>query len=337
MTHEPQSQSSSQPTRFDHRGSLRGWIDRGQRTRLTLAGPDRIKALNNLLTNDIKKLKVGTGCEAFVTSLQGKTLGYLTVLAAELELWLLGSPPLASSIVPHLQKYTVFEQVELIDRTATTGEIHLLVDGDDLESLARLLGFTNAPATPLAHQDLEDGSLILREAPTGQVGLTVIAESGRIKEIQQLLTVQGLEPLDPQRFEAARIRQGTPEFGRDVKPENLPQELQRDDLAISFVKGCYIGQETVARIDALGHVNKVLRGLLLESDDRRVPADGTPLILDGKPVGVVTSAVLDAEADQVIGLGYVRGAFATPGTLLQWQWQDTPLVATVVALPNSAD
>ena len=326
---------SPPPSTFDARRSPRGWLNRGERTRLTLAGADRVKALNNLVTNDIKKLKVGAGCEAFATSLQGKTLGYLSVLATDRELWLLGSAALASSVVPHLQKYTVFEEVELVDRSTTTGEIHLLVN-EDREELARLLGFSSAPVDPLTHHGQEDGGLIFSEAPTGHPGLTVIAERERIRQMEQILMSHGWEALDPQWFEAARIRQGTPEFGRDVKPENLPQEVQRDALAISFVKGCYIGQETVARIDALGHVNKVLRGLVFESPDRSIPADGTPLSVDGKPAGVVTSAAWDSESDEVIGLGYARGAFASPGTVLQWDCQGVPRVARVVALPNPA-
>ena len=108
-----------------------------------------------------------------------------------------------------------------------------------------------------------------------------------------------------------RIEAGTPIFGQDITPDNLPQEVGRDAKAISFVKGCYLGQETVARIDALGHVNKILRGWTM--DGKELPVPLAKIEAEGKSVGVVTSSAFSKKRGCVVGLGYIRTAHAREG------------------------
>src|SRR3954470_4380344 len=104
------------------------WIDRSDRERLTLTGPDRAKFLHNYCTNDIKKLAAGQGCEAFITSLQGKTIGYLSVLAGEADLLLRTDPGGWSLVLPHFAKYGVFDDVAWRDDRESTYEVHFLGD-----------------------------------------------------------------------------------------------------------------------------------------------------------------------------------------------------------------
>jgi folate-binding protein YgfZ len=116
--------------------------------------------------------------------------------------------------------------------------------------------------------------------------------------------------------EAARIAAGAPLWGREITDTNLPQELNRDAKLISFTKGCYLGQETVARIDALGHVNRLLVGLRAAGKD--VPAIWAELQSeDGKAIGAVTSATFSHRLGGAIALGYVRRALAVPGSVVQ--------------------
>jgi folate-binding protein YgfZ len=110
----------------------------------------------------------------------------------------------------------------------------------------------------------------------------------------------------------ARIEAGTPLFGQDITEKNLPQEVARDALAISFTKGCYLGQETVARIDALGHVNQTLCGLRFAGPDS--PPPGTELTIDDKVVAHVTSAAFSPRLGGPLALGYVRRGHTLPGT-----------------------
>jgi folate-binding protein YgfZ len=114
-------------------------------------------------------------------------------------------------------------------------------------------------------------------------------------------------------FEVLRVEHATPLFGRDISDDNLPQDVDRDAQAISFRKGCYLGQETVARLDALGHVNRKLCRLVF--DTAELPVPGTALMQGEKQVGTITSAV-HSPAYGAIGLGYVRRECFAAGTLL---------------------
>ena len=102
-----------------------GLFDRSDRRRIAITGPDRAKFLHNLLTNDVKRLPVGKGCEAFVTSPQGKTLAFVTVLAGENEILLRTDAAAIDALLPHLQKYGVFDDVTIEDISDTTFEYHL--------------------------------------------------------------------------------------------------------------------------------------------------------------------------------------------------------------------
>ena len=147
---------------------------------------------------------------------------------------------------------------------------------------------------------------LVRESPAGCPGLTVIGEEPAAGSVKDSLLEHGrdlgLIEVDAASFEVLRIEAGTPVFGKEVTEKNLPQEFGRDDRAISFVKGCYLGQETVARIDALGHVNQVLKGLRLEPGSP-CPRPGSPLEHEGKRVGVVTSAAFSPRAECSRGAG----------------------------------
>ena len=170
--------------------------------------------------------------------------------------------------LPHFQKYGLFDDIVLEDRSETTFEFHLA--GPRAEELIRISGGKLPAPGELAHVAAAVADcplLIIRESPTGRPGLTMIGARSSAAKVAGVLRLQGqdlgLAELDLESFEVLRIEAGTPVFGRDVTEKNLPQEIGRDAQAINFVKGCYLGQETVARLDALGHVNQILKGLLL--------------------------------------------------------------------------
>jgi folate-binding protein YgfZ len=296
-------------------------IDRSDRARLEVSGPDRAKFLHNLTTQEVKRLSEGRGAEAFVTSPQGKTLGYVTLLAGSDRVLVRADPGGTGGILPHLVKYGVFDDVIVDEVSVGTFEIH--VAGPKFEEIVEraYAGAAELPETgELRHRvvPLAAGMLwLVRESPLGVPGLTLIGRRGAAGAVGDILRSAGeglnLVGLDPETAEALRIEAGVPVFGRDVTPDNLPQEVGRDDQAISFVKGCYLGQETVARIDAVGHVNKQLCGLFLDGGRADVPKPGTPIEVDGKSVGTVTSAAFSPGAGRPIALGYVKMAHARPG------------------------
>jgi folate-binding protein YgfZ len=142
--------------------------------------------------------------------------------------------------------------------------------------------------------------------------LLLSGESDAVTSLAGSLRKAGVAEIESTVYEQVRIESGWPEFGRDISRQNLPQEIDRDSRAISFEKGCYLGQETVARIDAFGHVNQKLVGLKFSTPD--VPAAGTELIRDGKTVGTVTSAVFSPRLSAALAMGYVRREHNILGT-----------------------
>lgn len=309
------------------------FLDRSDRVRLAVTGPDRAKFLHNLTTNDVKRLPAGQGVEAFVTSPQGKTLGYVTLLAADDRVLVRTDPGGADRVVPHFQKYGLFDDVTLDDTSARTFEFHLAGPGAEAA-----VGGTLPEPGDLRHAPVAVAGAavrVVRESPLGVPGLTVLGDLADADAVRAALGVgAGSVALDPATAEALRIEAGTPAFGRDVSADNLPQEVARDDRAINFVKGCYLGQETVARIDALGHVNKLLRLLHLEGGAADVPPAGAVIEVEGKAVGVVTSAAFSPGRGAPVALGYVRAAHAGAGTAVGVAFGGTTRAAVVADLPG---
>jgi folate-binding protein YgfZ len=165
--------------------------------------------------------------------------------------------------------------------------------------------------------------------------VTFIVPRERAAVQRKQFEYQGLEPATDSDFDPLRILAGIPVFGRDITPDNLPQEVGRDAKAISFVKGCYLGQETVARIDAIGHVNKVLRGLRFSAPEGVAP--GVALAKDGKTVGAITSSAVDPRNGRSVGMGYVRVACAEVGTVLDLLGNSPGTTAEVCDFPIPMD
>lgn len=312
------------------------WVDRTDRSRLHVTGPDRAKLLHNLTTNDLRRLPAGQGCEAFVTSLQGKTLGFVVALVGDDRIVIRSDAGALAGLLPHFQKYGALEDVAVQDQSDQSFEYHLL--GPQAGPLLTSLGAQLPPTDDFAHHATTLAGhpiLLVRETPTVDPGLTVIGETQDEPAIAQAITQAGpgfgLVRMAPDQFDALRIEAGTPVYGRDVTEANLPQELDRDRRAISFTKGCYLGQETVARLDALGHVNKILRGLIFES--ATPPPPGSALARDGKPAGTVTSAAASVRGGTAIGLAMIRVAHAEIGTALVCQYDGVEIAARVAAFP----
>jgi tRNA-modifying protein YgfZ len=329
--------------KFDRITEHAGLFDRSDRCRLAVSGPDRAKFLNNLMTNDVKRLPVGKGCEAFVTSTQGRTIAFVIVLATEDAISLGTDPGGMQGLLPHLEKYGVFDDIAIEDQSASTFEFHLA--GAAADEIVRQCGGQLPEIVELAHVRTElrgQPVRLIRESPAGLPGLTVIGTTetaGSVKEsVFAAAGGMGLVEACPSVFEVLRIEAGTPVFGKDITEKNLPQEIGRDARAINFVKGCYLGQETVARLDALGHVNQILRGLVFEPGSDCPPSGAT--LEDGdKRVGVVTSSAFSPARNASVALGMVRTSHAEPGTKVTIRVGDgqAPIAATVSDTPILAN
>lgn len=295
------------------------------RTQIELTGTDRQKFLHNFCTNDINKLQPGQACEAFVTNVQGKVLGHIFVFAAPDSLWIETVPHVGEQLFGHLDRYLITEDVELTDRTDEFDEFY--VTGPTAANLLSEAGFEVTDMEPITHQIFPFGesiAVIHRVDWFGAPGYLISVEKNTSNTLREKLPLS-----EPELFEALRILARFPHYGIDITEENLAQEIGRTESAISFTKGCYLGQEPIARIDSMGHVNRELK--LLNCEAGPVPAAGAVILSadSEKEAGRVTSATLHPETDQPIALGYVSRGSAKPGTKLTVQANGTSIAAIV--------
>lgn len=308
-----------------------------------VVGRDAARVANNLCTAPLLQLTPNTGCEAFFTDIRGKTLGHFCVFATDQGLRLIGAGNQAETIAAHFDRYTIREDAVVTDRT--NDFIGLLVDHQTLIELEGELDFgqTLSPNS-LACSKLETpntgGELAAYQVPWlgmdpvnggGLGGRPAVLIAGTPDALQSWMTRSqpklqsiGADMLDTAQFHAMRVKAGFPWYGADLDDKNLPQEIDRDSMAISFTKGCYLGQETVARLDALGQVQKKL--VLWQINAAKQPPVDTQLTVGENVVGRLTSVVPGDHPDQWLALGYARRTHFEPGSVAQWKGEGEAVV-----------
>lgn len=312
-------------------------VRRAGRESIRFRGPDCVTFLNNLTTNDVKSLEPGAGCETFFTSLQGKTIGFGTLHRQADGLLYRTDAGGVEALIPTLEKYGVFDDVAWERPRSIECEWHLL--GPACARILQDMGIELSLDRECAHITCElDGASIIAivDSSLGSPGVCFLGVESNITYLNKLIArfdsgstlVIGDE--SEAIGEGLRILAGTPRFGFEVTPDRLPQELGRDTRAISFKKGCYLGQETVARIDALGHVNRMLKGVVFDASSAIAP--GAVCDEAGKQVAVVTSiAPHPSDETKRVALGFVRVKDATDGRVLTFQQPGGESVAGLVA------
>ncbi len=294
-------------------------------TLIEISGTDRASFLHNLCTADIKSLPVGEGCELFFTDVRGRTIGYGWVVAESDSLVVATEPGQADTILAHLDRYLIRENVQLFDRTALWQQVILC--GERAEAIVENEWNIQLGASDFshAHGTIESIDMHCGRIPFyGVPGFTIRTACDDRETVAAQLESHAVE-CDASIFEFLRIRAGTPRFGVDITDANLPQEIDRDRQAISFNKGCYLGQETVARIDALGQVQKLFRRLQIHTEDA-IPSPGTNIEHEEKSVGRITSAIRSPADAHVFALGFVRRPQANPGTRLHCSCGDVDVI-----------
>jgi folate-binding protein YgfZ len=292
-----------------------GFVDLSGRTQVELLGRDRQSFLHNLCTHDIRRLRPGEGCEAFITNVQARCLGHGFVFATPESLVLDTSPAQAAKLFAHFDHYHITEDVQWIDRSGDWAE--LLLAGPDAPAWVAQLSGGNSLQPMYAHGAVRCGeaSAWVRRVPmTAAPNYLLAAVRSDMPAIERQLISDRAARCSAAAFHMARVEQGFPWYGWDISESNLPQEVNRNQAAISFQKGCYLGQETVARIDALGHVNRI--AVRVACDRPEAPPPGAPLSVDGQVVGEVTSSAESPPLGTALALAYVRRQFAPSGTHL---------------------
>ncbi|MBC8873654.1 MAG: folate-binding protein YgfZ [Planctomycetes bacterium] len=293
-----------------------GVVDVSDRTQIEITGKDRVAFLNGFCTNDVEKLVPGAGCEAFLTNAKGKIVAYVYVFCRAESLILETTPGQGSAIISHLNRYVIREDVQIRDLGDQWGE--LCIAGEESEvALQGAIGEATPPERMgfIACQIRETSIFLHRTALAP--GPCFLA-STTTKELEKVITALvdvGAIPCSAEALEIVRVESRSPSYGRDITDENFPQEVGRDDQAISFTKGCYLGQETVARIDARGHVNRFLVGV--KADAARALEPGEELASAGRTVGRITSAVWSPRFKAPLALAYVRRGHHLQGGSLE--------------------
>jgi folate-binding protein YgfZ len=298
-----------------------GLVDRAGRGRLALTGPDAKTFLHGQITNDIEALEPGHGCYAALLTHKGKMLADLRVLDLGDELLLGCERAGLQELFNMIRRYKLGSDVELHKRTVEMGELSLIGPRARAVAGADALG---ADEHDNLRAEIAGHAVVLVAA---DVGVDVFCSAEHAAAVRAALLAAGAEEVSEAAAEVVRVERGRPRYGIDLDDSVIPQEAALNERAVSFTKGCYVGQETVARLFYRGKPNRHLRGLRLS-----MPAEtGTPLRLGEKAVGRIGSAVV-SPGHGPIALALVRRE-ATPGDTLTVG--DGAASAEVVDLPFS--
>jgi folate-binding protein YgfZ len=252
-----------------------GVLDRSERGKLALTGSDAKSFLQGQVTNDVERLSPGRGCYAAFLTPKGKMLGDLRILDTGEELLLDTERVSLQSLFNMIRRFSVGYDVRLHKRTLERGLISLL--GPESEQVA---GVAELEPVEHAHRAAAVGGIEVRAIRTRR-GVDFLCESSDSEILIELLLERGAVPVSEDAVECLRVEDGQPRYGADLDDSVIPQEAGLNERAVSFTKGCYVGQETVARLYYRGKPNRHLRGLVLSA----LASSGEELSLDGRVVG----------------------------------------------------
>ena len=290
------------------------------RALIEVGGGDRVRWLDGMLSNDVTGLQIGSensGCYATALTAKGRIVADLHVLVRATVFWLETAAAAVPKLIEHFERHLIADDVSLRDRSSSIDR--LAVEGP---LAGRLLERVAAGAMGLAADcctDLRIGGtevVAARYGWSGEVGFQLLVPAGSGETVAKAIEAAGFEPelvaASEKTFEILRIEAGTPRFGAEIDETVLPAEA-RLGRAVSQSKGCYVGQEVVARMEAAGRVSHLLVGLAM--GESPLPEPGSEIAAAGKRVGEVTSSCQSALAGS-IALGFVRVAHSAIGTEL---------------------
>jgi folate-binding protein YgfZ len=296
------------------------FVNRSDRGRIVVSGEDRRSYLQGLLTNDVAALTAGQGCYAAYLTAQGRMIADLHVYELGDVVLLTTAGDVKDTVMARLDQFIFGEDVQLGDVTSSFAQIAVVgpaashavasvIDGADAAALAALPEHGNRRA-----QFAGSPAIVARVSDTGEPGFDLFVESRRAGALEAALAAAEVPPLDASTADAIRIESGVAAFHRDMDEDTIPLEAGIESRAISFTKGCYVGQEVIIRVMHRGHgrVARKLVGIVFEGS--QVPVPGVPVHAGEREIGRVTSSALSPSLRKPIALGYLHRDFVEPGT-----------------------
>lgn len=295
--------------------------------RLHATGADGLDLLNRLSTNKVDELAPGHGTPTILTTENGRILDLIQVVNVGDHILMITSPRTQQSIIEWLDKYTIMEDLTIEDVSSETAMLALI--GPEA---GELLGLTPGQGTQTSisvhNIDLGGTDVVAVEQPLGTLSrYWLVCPQDSAAGLWEHLTGAGAVPVGATAMDAVRVNLGIPEHGPELGEPYNPLEAGLAG-SVDFAKGCYIGQEVIARLDTYKKVQKYLVSLRFEASASVTAGD--ELLEEGQPVGTVTSVAPEATDGVLMGLGYVKAASATTGVVLDISGQEN-VSATIEA------
>lgn len=313
-----------------------GITDFSHRGRVRLTGEDRAKYLHRIISNDVEGLSAGEGNYATILTNRGKLIADMSVYVLEETITIETNADTTQILAQELDKYLIADDVVIEDVTDRTGMIG--IHGSKSADLLRNafgLHVDGLQEHHTAAHSVEDRWMVcIRANETGEIGYNLYTASESMEWLWDAALTKGREfgayPVGLTALNLLRVEAGIPRYGAELTDSIIPLEAELKN-ALDFEKGCYIGQEIVARMHYRGHPNRLLRGFKIDHDTP--PAQGSRIFNGEKEVGWITSAVNSPTLGETIGIGYVRTAFTDAGSEVEIETAASRVKATVVLLP----
>ena len=306
-----------------------GLIDLSERGRIRVSGSEAVMFLNGLITNDMKTMAKHRWMPAAFPTVQGRLIGAVRVIRAADPIFLIDTDAAShEGVLKTISRFTMAGDFYVTDVTAQTSMF--TIQGKQAAAVSEKVlraGLYDLPRYYVVDIVWQNSIVtILRATHTSEDGFDIVVEADKAAALREALEQAGAQPVSAEAAEILRLEAGIARHGRDMDETNVIPETNLDD-AVSYTKGCYVGQEIVVRIKHRGHVAKKLTGLRFETERRIEP--GAILKADGKEIGRVTSSVVSPKVGS-IGLGYVRYEYLDAAKKLLL---DDNVSATVTELP----
>ena len=310
-----------------------GLIDQSSRGRILVSGSEAVMFLNGLITNDMKTLAVNSWMPAAFANVQGRLLAAVRIAHREDGFLIDTDNATRETVITLLDRFTLAGDFHLQDLTDET-QMFSMQGRKAPEIISRVFGEEAASVErqKIANAQFGDTTVtVIRASHTAEDGFDLFIDANNGAKLRDALTAAGAAPISNETFETLRIEAGIPLYGVDMDENNVVTETNMDD-AVSFTKGCYLGQEIIVRIKHRGHVAKKLSGVVLD-DSTPVPRNSKIISSDGKEIGRVTSSAFSPRLDRAIALGYLKYDYLAAGTEVKVAAPESETKATVAELP----